>query len=68
MQKKEAGEVKVLNPNQSTTSSMSTVVALAQQRQVMLDRRLADSAEIERALEQWRLEHQVPFTNSTSPK
>lgn len=68
MQKKEAEEVKVLNPNQSTTNSMSTVVALAQQRQAMLDRRLADTAEIERALEQWRIEHQVPLTNSTSPK
>lgn len=68
MQNKRAGTVHELPQDSSSTSSMETVVILAQQREAMLGHRLVKIDAIDRALKQWGEEHGVQLANSASLK
>lgn len=53
MSNKNQGEAVVFHRTVSNTTSMETVVALAQQRQAALGSRLKESDSIQKQLEQW---------------
>lgn len=68
MNKDRPADIEVVAQSQSPTSSMNTVVTLAQQRDAMLGLRLGEIASIERDLEAWRENQLLHTFNSTSLK
>ncbi|MBX9586689.1 MAG: hypothetical protein K2X50_05465 [Gammaproteobacteria bacterium] len=65
MSNKKQGELTVFRQNPSATIPMETVVALAQQRQSALGRRLNDNDSIQSQLDQWAKENALEPSQNT---
>ncbi len=68
MSNKKQGEVVVFRRAVSNTTSMETVVALAQQRQSALGHRLNEIGSIQQQLEQWESDKALFPSQEITPK